>query len=189
MPWGPRGRRAHRPCARGPCAWCLYPILGGGVPESSNRLPLHQRSSRVTGLPPRVPARNPQCPGHSIWVSAHLRAFSARWWGGPLGTALLVPTAGGLVPWGLAGSSRLCSPPPGPNRAARASTPRGPRASPSAQASAASSRREGCPGGAEPTVGRPAALTAEARPGRPLYPEPSLCPGGPPGNTERLPTQ
>lgn len=58
----------------------------------------------------------------------------------------------------------------------RASTPRGPRASPSAQASAASSRREGCPGGAEPTVGRPAAAPdAEARPGRPPVPPSHRC--------------
>lgn len=71
--------------------------------------------------------------------------------------------ARGLCPGDLLAlpdSSRHTS---GPNRAARRPPLGDPRASPPAQASAASSRREGCPGGAEPTLGRPAALTAEAR--------------------------
>ena len=74
--------------------------------------------------------------------------------GGPLGTALPVPTAGGLAPWGCAGSSELFSPPPGPNRATgRVHQIGDPEASPSAQASADSCRREGCPGGAGLTLG------------------------------------
>lgn len=84
------------------------PFLGVGSPRApASSLPSeeplgHRPAPQGHSQEPAVPRALHLCP-------AHLRAFLARWWGGPLGTALPVLTAGGLVPWGLAGSSGLLS--------------------------------------------------------------------------------
>lgn len=147
-------------CKMGP--WGQLRTLEGTAGSVIRGAPGHRPAPRGHSREPAVPRALHLCP-------AHLRAFSARWWGGPLGTALPVPMAGGLAPWGLAGSSGLFSPPPGPDRAMAGGSPTW-GTGPSARPVQLPAGGRGVPVGLGRPSGRPASLTAEVRPGRPHPP-------------------
>ena len=124
-----RGQR----CRGVPVADALTgPVPGAARPVLSQlSVPFLGAGSREL-QPPPPPSEEPR--GHSqepaVPRALHLclcpsESLLGQVVGGPLGTALPVPTAGELAPWGCAGSSGLFPPPPGPSRAPGAPPGRG----------------------------------------------------------------
>lgn len=147
---GSCGRRAHRLPCPGPCAWCLYPILGAGSPRAPTA-PLHQRAPGSQACP-QGPSQEPAVPRALHLGLCPSESLLGQVVGRTPGDCSPSPDgrrAGALGTWlfqTLLATSRA-------QQSREALHPRD-QSCPSAQASAASSRREGCPGGAEPTVGR-----------------------------------
>lgn len=182
---GPRGQRTHRPGGRGPrarcCCRCLCPLLGCGVPESASLLPSIRGAPGSQACPPgsQPGTRSAQgtpsvsCPSESLLGQVVGRtprdcAPSPDGRGaGALGTCWLFWTPLRLQ---------------GPTEPRREGPQVGdPEAGPSARPVLPPAGGRGGLAGLGRPSGRPAALTAEAGPGRPLSPEPSLCQDGPPG--------